>query len=62
MLTSIFEQQKVFSNPTKSILIVNQSNIISQSNADFAMEWHFLLKFSRLSKILQASLDSFKMI
>ena len=38
MLPSIFEKHKICSNCTKSLLVVNQSNIIFKSNKDFAME------------------------
>ena len=38
MLPSIFEKHKIYSNRTKSLLIVNYSNIINKNNEDFAME------------------------
>ena len=39
MLTSIFENQKICSNPIKSLLIVNINKIFSaKKNEDFAME------------------------
>ena len=43
MLPSIFEEHRVCSNRTKSLLIVNQSNIISKKNQNFAMEWCFVI-------------------
>ena len=43
MLPSIFEKHKICSNRTKSLLIVNQSNIFSNKNEDFAMERRFVI-------------------
>ena len=43
MLPSIFEKHKTCSNRTKSLLIVNQTNIISKNNEDFAMERRFVI-------------------
>ena len=48
---SIFEKHKICSNRTKSLLIVNLSNIISKINEDFAME--------RYSVIYKTLLKSF---
>ena len=37
------EKHKICSNRTKSLLIANQSNIISKKNEDFAMERPFVI-------------------
>ena len=56
LLPSSFEKHKICLNCTKSLLIVNWSDIISEINEDFAMEQHFLLNSTLLSTMLQASI------
>ena len=53
MLPSIFEKHKICSNLTKSPLIVNSFNIISENSEGFAMEWRLLFNFTLLSAIFK---------
>ena len=62
MLPSIFEKHKICSNRTKSLLIVNKTNIISKNNEDFAMERRFLIYLTLPSTIYKHQQDSFKIV
>ena len=46
MLHLIFEKHKICSSRPKLPLTVNQSNIISKNNADFAMERRSVIYFT----------------
>ena len=43
MLPSSFEKHKISLNRTKSLLAVNQSNIISKNNEDLGTERRFVI-------------------
>ena len=43
MLPSSFGKHKICSNRTKSLLTVNQSNIISKNNEDLGIERRFVI-------------------
>ena len=47
MLPSIFAKHKICSDCTKSLLIVNQFNIIGKNNEDFAMERHSVISLNK---------------
>ena len=46
ILPSVFEKHKICSNRTKSLLIVNFTNIIRKNNEDFAMERRSTIYFT----------------